>query len=173
VDVGHSWTEDELVPYRELITSRTAHAVMSGHIANPGMADEPGLPASLSAKAIRSVLRGDLGFTGIVISDDLEMGAIRARYSIEDSAVKAIKAGNDIVILSNQNAPNPDLPERVAAAIRKAVETGDLRREDLQAAYDRILSFKQRLPGAALSAPASAASKRASAERQGKAASAR
>jgi beta-N-acetylhexosaminidase len=179
VDVGQSWTEDEIVPYRELISSRTAQAVMAGHIANPAMADEPGLPASLSAKAIRQVLRGDLGFTGVVISDDLEMGAIRARYSIEDSAVKAIKAGNDIVILSNQNAPNPDLPERVAAAIRKAVDAGELRREELQASYDRILTFKQRLPSPAAATASSggngkpAGAKRAGAERGGKAASAR
>ena len=176
VDVGQSWKEDEMAPYRELIASRTAQAVMMGHIANPAMSDEPGMPASLSGKAIRQVLRGDLGFTGIVISDDLEMGAIRARYSIEDSAVKAIKAGNDIVILSNQNAPAPDLPERVAAAIRKAVDTGELRREELQASYDRILNFKQRLPSGAaatnVGSGAAAGNKRASAER-GKSASAR
>jgi beta-N-acetylhexosaminidase len=179
VDVGQSWREDEIIPYRELIASRTARAVMMGHIANPSMADEPGQPASLSAKAIRQVLRGDLGFTGVVISDDLEMGAIRARYSIEDSAVRAIKAGNDIVILSNQNAPSPDLPERITAAIKKAVDTGELRREELQASYDRILSFKQRLPGGVSSVNSgngggnvAPAARRASAER-GKSASAR
>jgi beta-N-acetylhexosaminidase len=143
---------------------------MMGHIANPAMADEPGQPASLSSKAIRQVLRGDMNFVGVVISDDLEMGAIRARYSIEDSAVRAIKAGNDIVILSNQNAPNPDLPERVTAAIRKAVESGELRREDLQASYDRIIGFKQRLTSLAAK---SASAKKPTPERNGKAASAR
>ena len=183
VDVGQTWKDDEIAPYRELIAAHTAQAVMMGHIANPVMSDEPGMPASLSAKAIRQVLRGDLGFTGVVISDDLEMGAIHARYSIEDSVVKAIKAGNDIVILSNQATPTPDLPERVAAAIRKAVDTGELRREELQASYDRILSFKRNLPVAVASTngttnggsngAAAAGNKRASAERGGKAASAR
>jgi beta-N-acetylhexosaminidase len=176
VDIGSSWEVAEIEPYRDLIASKSAQAVMVGHIAHPGMADEAGMPASLSGKAIRQVLRGDLGFGGVVISDDLEMGAIRARFSIEESAVKAVKAGNDIVILSNQNAPAPDLPERVAAAIRKAVETGDLRREELKASYDRIMSFKQRLPasgGATAATKTGAVSKRAIAERGGRSASTR
>ena len=165
VDVGNSWQEAEIEPYRDLIASKSAQAIMIGHIAHPGMAEEAGAPASLSAKAIRKVLRGDLGFSGVVISDDLEMGAIRERYSIAESAVKAIKAGNDIIILSNQNAPAPDLPERVTAAIKKAVEAGLLRQEELQASYDRILGLKQRLQGAPAAAKAATASKRASAER--------
>jgi beta-N-acetylhexosaminidase len=163
VDVGGSWDQAEIEPYRDLIKAQVAQAVMVGHISNPAMSEEPGLPASLSNRTIREVLRGNLGFNGVVISDDLEMGAIRARYSLEESAVKALKAGNDMIILSNQNAPAPDLPERIVAAIRKAVEAGVLSREDLQASYDRVLALKQRLPGA--SAKAGAASKRASAER--------
>jgi beta-N-acetylhexosaminidase len=163
VDIGASWNKEEIEPYRELIAAQAAPAIMVGHISNPAMSEEPGLPASLSSRTIREALRKSLGFSGVVISDDLEMGAIRARYSIEESAVKAFKAGNDMIILSNQNAPAPDLPERIIAAVRKAVESGVLSREDLQASYDRVLALKQRLPGGG--AKTAAPSKRASADR--------
>jgi len=153
VDVGGSWDKAELEPYRDLIASRTAQAIMTGHIAHPSFSEEPGLPASLSRKAIRQLLRGELGYDGVVISDDLEMGAIRSRFSLEDSAVRAVKAGNDILILSNQNAPAPDLPERLIAAIKKAVESGAISRDELQASYDRILVLKQRLQNLSAAKP--------------------
>ena len=143
VNLGSEWDQVELEPYDELIKSRAAQAVMVGHIANPAMSEAPGLPASLSARTIQEVLRRALGFTGVVISDDLEMGAIRARYTLEESAVRALKAGNDMIILSNQNTPSPDMPERIVAAVRKAVESGEISREALQASYDRIIGLKQ------------------------------
>lgn len=164
VDVSASWSKSELDPYRDLIASRSAQAVMVGHIAHPALAEEPGLPASLSRKAIKDILRGELAFNGVVISDDLEMGALRSRYSLEESAVKAIKAGNDIILLSNQNAPDPDLPEKIIAAVKKAVTNGTVSREELQASYDRILGFKQRMQQMS-TAKAGVASKRTSPER--------
>ena len=163
-DVSTSWDTDEMEPYRELIASHAVQAIMVGHISNAILSEEPSLPASLSRRIIRDVLRGAVGFSDVVISDDLEMGAIRAKYSLEDAAVKAIKAGNDIIILSNQSAPAPDLPERIIAAVEKAVAVGELSREELQASYDRIIALKQHLPGGPL-AGNGAAGKRASAER--------
>ncbi len=162
VEVGTTWDTDEIDPYRELITSRTAQAVMVGHISNVFLSEEPGLPASLSRRTVRDVLRGVLGFSGVVISDDLEMGAISARYALEESAVKAIKAGNDIIMLSNQNAPAPDLADRIIAAVKKAVEQGEIDRAQLQESYDRILALKQRIGTG--TAKAGAPNKRASAE---------
>ena len=163
VDVGASWDKAELEPYSELIESRTAKAIMVGHIANTVTSGEAGLPSSLSPQTIRQVLRHDLGFAGVVISDDLEMGAIRARYSLEESAVKAIKAGNDIIILSNQTTADPDLPDRIIAAVKKAVVAGELSRDELQASYDRIIALKQQLPGSP--SAKNGANKRASADR--------
>lgn len=163
VTSGSEWDLSELEPYRQLVEQRVAKAIMTGHIANPRIS-EPDVPASLSERAIRQVLRGALGFTGVVVSDDLEMGALRSKYSIEEIAVRALKAGNDMVILANQSAPAPDLPDRVVAAVRKAVETGALSRDELQASYERIVQMKQQLPAIA-PAKAVTASKRASVDR--------
>jgi beta-N-acetylhexosaminidase len=164
VQLGSPWDAAELEPYRDLIASNEAQAIMTGHLAHPAITGDGGVPASLSVKAIRDTLRGSLGFGGVVISDDLEMGAIRDRFSIEDSAVRAIQAGNDIIIVSNQNAPSPDLPERLVAAIRAALEKGEISREALQASYDRILALKQRLQPLAAGKTGNGA-KRASADK--------
>jgi beta-glucosidase-like glycosyl hydrolase len=82
--------------------------------------------------------------------------------------VKALKAGNDMIILSNQNTPSPDMPERIVAAVRKAVESGEISREALQASYDRIIGLKQQLPPAT-AARSGAVSKRAASADRGKA----
>lgn len=149
VDITKSWSPDELEPYRQLIKAGFADIVMVGHISHSIMADEPGLPASLSEKAITKYLRGDLGFTGVVLSDDLEMAAIAKRFSLEDRVIRAIKAGNDIIILGNQNQPSPDLPERVIAIIKDAVAKGIISRERLQASYDRITALKRKMKATA------------------------
>lgn len=145
VDVSESWKADELDPYRELIGAGAVDVVMTGHIAHRNWSDEAGLPASLSEKAIAKMLRGDLGFSGVIITDDLEMGAVSKRYTPEASVVRAIKAGNTIVMLSNKAHPSLDLPERMIAAIRKAVQDGELTRAQVEQSYELVMALKQRL----------------------------
>lgn len=141
------WDAAALEPYRQLIAGGNADMVMVGHLAHPEFSDEPGLPASLSRKAIQTKLRAEIGFKGVVISDDLE--AVAARFPLEESVVRAISAGNDLLLVSNQDRPSPDLPERFATIVRQAVTTGVLTRERLQASYDRIIAAKQSLSQAA------------------------
>jgi beta-N-acetylhexosaminidase len=103
------------------------------------------MPASLSKKAITAKLRGKLKFSGVVISDDLEMTAVSKKHPLEDSVIRAINAGVDIVLLGNQVKPSPDLPDRVAATIRQAVADGKLKRERLKASYQRIIALKSKM----------------------------
>jgi beta-N-acetylhexosaminidase len=144
-DITKTWSKDELLPYRNLIKSGDAAIIMVGHLTHAKMADKPGIPVSLSKKAITSKLRKDLKFSGVVISDDLEMDAVSKKHPLEDSVILAIKAGVDIVLLGNQTKPSPDLPERVAAIINKAVADGKLKRERLRASYDRIIAAKRKI----------------------------
>ena len=143
------WDAAALEPYRQLVAGGNADMVMVGHLTHPEFSDEPGLPASLSAKTIQTRLREDIGFKGVVISDDLEARAIATRFPLEVSVVRAIKAGNDLLLIGNQDKPSLDLPDRVADIIRQAVSTGALTRERLQASYDRIVAAKQSLSKAA------------------------
>ncbi len=149
-----SWDKAALEPYRQLIGSGNADAVMTGHAAGAAFSDTPDLPASLSKKAVTTMLRGDLKFAGVAVSDDLEAGG--TALSLEERAVQAIQAGNDLLIIGNHKGTVPDLPEKMVAAIRKAVESGAISRERIEASHDRIMALKQKLSAAASQALASA-----------------
>ncbi len=143
------WDPVALEPYRQLVEGGNADMIMVGHLADPEFSDEPGLPASLSQKAIQTRLREEVGFKGVVISDDLEAPAVASRFPLEESVVQAIKAGNDMLLIGNQSQPSQDIPERFATIVRQAVMTGTITRERLQASYDRIIAAKQSLSQAA------------------------
>lgn len=142
-----AWSADSLEPYGQIIAAGNADIVMIGHGSHPDFSGEPGLPASLSTHAIQDILRARLGFTGVVISGDLEQLAAGQDASPQDIAVRAAAAGNDIVFFSNRQRPDPSLPEKIAAAFREAVADGRLSREKLEASSERIKALKQRLGG--------------------------
>ena len=145
-DIASSWTEAELQPYAALSHDGLLDMVMVGHLYHPRFSDGEKLPASLSANAIHA-LRADgyIGFKGVVVSDDLEMGAVSERFSLEDRAVKAISAGVDLLVLSNVKSRDPDLGAKIHAIISDGVRDGSIPRARIQAAYRRIAALKQRL----------------------------
>jgi beta-N-acetylhexosaminidase len=144
VDISKTWSEKELIPFRELIADNSAQMVMVGHLIHPRFSDG-NLPASLSKKAIDGVLRTELGFHGLVVTDDLDMGAIRDRYSVEQAAVLAIGAGADLIIVANNKLPDPQLPERISAAVIQAVAENRIPMAKLEASYRRIRAAKEAL----------------------------
>ncbi|WP_158541643.1 glycoside hydrolase family 3 protein [Pelagibacterium lacus] len=147
VDVTEVWQESELDPYRALIGAGLADMIMVAHLFNAEWQDGDALqlPASLSPHWIAGVLRGELGFEGVVISDDLEMGAIRSRFDLEETVVRAVAAGNDILLFSNTVAYDPELGTEIhAILVEKAGE--DPRFASLiEASYGRIIALKRRL----------------------------
>jgi len=145
-DIASSWTEAELQPYAALSHDGLLDMVMVGHLYHPRFSDGEKLPASLSANAIHA-LRADgyIGFKGVVVSDDLEMGAVSERFSLEDRVVKAINAGIDLLVLSNVKSRDPDLGAKIHAIISDGVRDGSIPRARIEAAYRRIAALKQRL----------------------------
>ena len=144
-DITDTWDETELVPFRELIRRRLADMVMTAHV----ILDKPpintsGQALSLSRNAIKNVLRKSLCFDGVVISDDLAMGAIKAEYSEEQAAVEAIRAGNDIVLLAKSD-DLAGLGPRINHALVKEAQNDPGFRERLRQAYSRVMLLKQRL----------------------------
>src|SRR5690606_13400496 len=108
VDISKTWSKAELEPYRIMFADGYADMVMVGHLYHSDYAGESSkLPASLSPEWIEGVLRGELGFKGVVISDDLEMGAIRKLYDLEETIVHAVNAGTDVLLFSNTVKPSP------------------------------------------------------------------
>lgn len=141
VDVTSTWSRAELEPFRALIAGRLADTVMVAHVFNANL--DPEVPASLSPKVIEGLLRGELGFTGPVVSDDMQMGAITQHYSFEDSIRRALLAGNDLLVFGN-NTVNPvaDLGARAHQTILDLVRAGDVPEERVRAAYERIRTLK-------------------------------
>jgi len=131
------WDED-LVPYRRL--HRQMPFVMVAHAAYTAVTRSP-LPASLSKKWIADILRKKIGYRGLVISDDLEMGGVQAALPVGEAAVETIMAGADIFLVCHKE-------ELVASAYEAVCNACGKRRvaERVVEAARRIVAFKRRSP---------------------------
>jgi beta-N-acetylhexosaminidase len=132
------WDED-LVPYREL--RRQIPFVMVAHAAYPEVTNNK-LPASLSRKWMQDILRKKIGFKGLIISDDLEMGGILSTGEIEDVAVETLRAGADMFLVCH----NQELVLRGYEAVVRAAERDSKFAAQVAAAAKRVLAFKRRSP---------------------------
>jgi beta-N-acetylhexosaminidase len=121
-DVTATWTDVELDPYRELLRAGLVDMVMAAHVVN-GQID-PAAPASLSRATVTDLLRGSLGWDGVVVTDDLGAAAITEAFGFEDAIGLALNAGNDILLFANQHDYEPELAGRVIDVIEALVEQG-------------------------------------------------
>lgn len=131
----------ELLPFR-MAMEEDVPAIMVAHVAFSG---EDGLPSTLSPQVITGLLREELGYRGLVVSDCMEMDAIRAHFGVAQGALRSVKAGMDQVGISRS------LHEVRAALklLREAVEDGSLPMERIDGAVERILACKARYAGPA------------------------
>lgn len=144
VDVTKTWQENELQPYRELIAEGDIDMVMVAHVINRQFGDD--LPASLSPLVVTEKLRNELGFKGVVVTDDLAMGAITQQYGFEEALKMAILAGCDLLCLSNNGSNyNPDMVPTAVETILKFVQDGTLDAEEIHASAERIRALKKKL----------------------------
>lgn len=124
----------ELYPFRKL--APLADVVMVGHALYPELAKDK-LPSSLSREIIRNLLRGQLGFQKLVMTDDLEMGAVSSQFSPAELTINAINAGNDLLLFCHDW-------EMVEFAIMTIHE--DLQPQDWLPAVERVLAWKRQAP---------------------------
>ncbi|MCI5076127.1 glycoside hydrolase family 3 N-terminal domain-containing protein [Oricola sp.] len=146
VDVSRTWKSAELDPFSMMIKDKQVDLVMSAHLRNDKLQDDGDkAPISLSKSGLHDVLRRKLGFTGVIISDDLQMGAIWDNYKFEDAVIRAVKAGNDILIFSNDKHPDVDIPNKVVSLLSKAAKHDAALQVRIEQAYENILAMKQDL----------------------------
>ena len=145
VSVSESaFRETDVYPYTRLLSSHDVKAVMVAHAAYPNVGlqehDQSGklLPSSLSPAIISKLLRGDLGFGGLVLTDDLEMGAIVENYGIGDACKMAIKAGADMLAICASGEAIAEGYE----AISHAAESGEISESRIDESIARIGSLK-------------------------------
>jgi beta-N-acetylhexosaminidase len=143
VDVTQTWREEELQPFEKLIDAGLADAVMTAHIFNARLDDA--LPATLSHKIITGMLREQLGHDGVIISDDMQMGAISNHYAFDEAIQVAVLAGVDMIALANNIRFAQNVADRAHNAIRRMVEEGKIGEARIDASYRRIMALKQRI----------------------------
>lgn len=142
VDVTNSWQQTELDPYRQLIASGDIEMVMVAHVINRKLGDN--LPASLSPKVVKELLRSEMGFDGVIVTDDLAMGAITRQYGFEEALRMALVAGCDMLCISNNGGYyDPNMVPRAAKAILHYVQQGELSAADIHTSAERIRKLKQ------------------------------
>jgi beta-N-acetylhexosaminidase len=126
----------ELVPFRAAIAAGT-DAVMTAHVAVPALAP-PDLPATLSPAILTGLLRGELRFKGLIITDALDMGGIVKGFPAGDAAVRAIEAGADTLLM-------PADAEAAIRAVVAAVENGRIKRRRIEESVVKILAAKEKV----------------------------
>ncbi len=128
----------EFEPFRAAVAEQVAF-VMTAHVLVPALDDTR--PATLSPQVVQALLREELGFEGVILGDDLEMKAVAARYTVPESAVAAVKAGCDGLLICSGNV---DLQAQALEALVKAVETGAIPQARLDDAERRLRRAKER-----------------------------
>jgi beta-N-acetylhexosaminidase len=126
----------ELPPFRMAIAAG-ADAVMTAHIEMPALDASPNTPTTLSEPIVAGVLRTDLGFAGLIYTDSMSMAGVTELYKPGEAAVRAVKAGNDVVLHSPDDGA-------AFAAIKAAVESKDIPEARIDASVERILRAKAR-----------------------------
>src|SRR5438105_10945294 len=127
----------ELVPFRAAISSGVS-SVMTGHLSVPAIEPDPSTPATLSHNILTGLLRKELGYHGLIVTDAMEMGGITVRYAPGKAAVRAVAAGADCVLM-------PPVPDAAFGALQAAVKSGRISKERLDESVRRILEAKARL----------------------------
>ncbi|MEM6800655.1 MAG: glycoside hydrolase family 3 N-terminal domain-containing protein [Bacteroidota bacterium] len=144
-DLSETWSEMELEPYKSLIDSKKAQMIMTAHVFNKQL--DADLPATLSKAIIQDLLRGKLGWQGVVISDDMHMGAITENYGLEDAIEKSINAGVDILVFANNNGRfyQSNAVAKAKSIILKLIKEGKVSKERIDESYARIQALKEKI----------------------------
>ncbi|WFD08915.1 beta-N-acetylhexosaminidase [Tepidibacter hydrothermalis] len=128
----------ELIPFKEAINNGV-DAVMTAHIVLPNV-DKSKKPATLSETILTDILRNELNFSGVIITDDMEMGAIVNNYGTKNASVEAIKAGADIVLMCHTKEKQIEALE----GLKEAVNSGEISIERIDESVKRIIKLKRK-----------------------------
>jgi len=139
VDITKTWSDIELTPFRNMIKNGSAHLIMMGHLLNTEYDSQH--PASLSEK-VHQILRVQLKFDGVVISDDFQMKAITKNYKLKETIKLAINAGTDILLFGQIQEYYPI--SKIHGIIKKLVKNNEVSMKRINESYQRIIELKQK-----------------------------
>lgn len=144
VDVSHTWQRQELLPYRTLIAEGKAEMVMTTHVFNSRL--DSLWPATLSQATLTGLLRDSLHFHGVIVTDDLAMGAMVRQYGYAEILMNAINAGADLLCLSNNGqAYDADIVPTTVDLIFQMVKEGKIQASTIHQSAHRIRALKKKI----------------------------
>ncbi len=146
VDITACWEKIELQPFNRLISSGYCDGVMTAHVVNRHL-DESGRPATLSRPIINDLLKGQLQFSGVTFSDDLQMRAIADRWQLKRAVQLAVLAGVDCLIIGNNLEQRQDAVQIGIDAIAELLDKGEVDESHILGSLNRIARFKQKIIG--------------------------
>ena len=142
-DISETWSVQELYPYQNLIRDKKVLAVMTSHVVNKKI-DDRMLPATLSYNIIGKLLREFLKFDGVIISDDMQMGAITKYYGLKESIILSINAGVDLLLFSNNQLYKDQVdPNEIISIIEEGVQNGEILIQRINESFKRIQRLKK------------------------------
>lgn len=136
-----SLEQTELYPYRAIFGQRAADAVMTTHILFPALGADT-LPATMSKAVLTDLLRTDMGFDGLIITDGMQMNAIREHYGVARGCVEAVKAGADLLCVGSGGGGSLDVQQACLDALYDAAQTGEIPPQRIDQAVARVLAAK-------------------------------
>jgi beta-N-acetylhexosaminidase len=128
---------NELVPFRAAISAGVS-SIMPGHLSVRALEADPTVPASLSRNILTALLRDEMKFCGLIVTDAMDMGGVTSLYPPDEAAVRAVEAGADIVL-------QPPVPDAALLGLENAVKSGRLSQKRIDESVRRILQAKARL----------------------------
>ena len=141
VDATKTYSDNELYPYLYLADVSPLQTVMISHLYNKNI--DKKYPASLSYQTIEKFLRIQTNFDGVIITDDLDMGAIRKNYDLYEIVSLSINAGENILLFSNRFEHDKKLVDKINLAIKRGLVDGYILSDNLVNSYERIIKLKK------------------------------
>lgn len=156
-DITRSWNaKADLAPYAQAFAQGWPGMVMLGHLFHTGL--DANYPATLSRTIVADLLRGRMGWQGVIISDDMQMKAITDHYGLEQAVLLAVNAGVDILLFGNNLYWDENLPSKAFATLKGLVESGQISQQRIMESWLRISTlYTNRATAARAAADGSAA----------------
>jgi beta-N-acetylhexosaminidase len=143
-DITSTWSEIELKPFAQLIARGEAHVIMGGHVRLDTVENEM-IPTTLSSAVTTGLLRDKLAFQGVAMTDDLDMAAVHNLMGRREAVIRAIAAGNDLLMVRNATNFDPCLPQNIVDWVNEAISKGSLSKDRIRESADRVRRLKQAL----------------------------
>jgi beta-N-acetylhexosaminidase len=143
VEITKTWSDIELAPYKELIKKGLADSIMTAHVINQNM--DKNLPATLSPLIIKNILRKELNYQGIVLTDDLQMAAINQDYDSRKTIQFALDADVDILVIGNNLKYDEQIVSRIIKIIKNLIKEKLISEERIHKSFIRICRMKKTL----------------------------